>query len=263
MKKILVAVSSAGTLKHYMEKPFLDWIKKEVEPIPGVEIMVYGDRQLDDLPFHYCEIGGNRWADDVIWATHEAALETARKYSFDSVVFQGLDLLTLIHGDYERLLAYSGSDKYDIIAPIQMGRKEPLYPVVRRWEKLQHTGIEQPYISSKQKDVKAIELKANNMSAAAGPVPVGFPGTEMCLVNKQCFHIPIANPEYRMWYKTGESRDYLCVHEFWMLNAAREGYQAWVDTTIPTAHCDDSGLAAITLSDPIPNDEVFKIWEEK
>lgn len=249
-----------------MHDTFINWIKKEVEPIPGVEIMVYGDTSIADFPFHPVEVGGNKWADDVIWATHEAALETARKYNFDAVVFQGLDLITLMPGDYERFITnYAGSEEYDIIAPVQMGRKEPHYPVARRWKEIEvddedFWDSEEVYISSKQNDVRVIELKANKMFPAGGPVPVGFPGTEMCLVNKQCFHIPIAHPDYRMWYLTNDERDYLCVHEHWMLMAAREGFQAWVDTSIDTAHCDDSGMAAITLSDPIPNEEVFKIW---
>lgn len=269
MSKILVAVSSAGILKHYMEEPFLNWLEKEVEPIPGVEIIVYGNKPLGDLPFHHCEIGGNQWADDVIWATHEAALETARKYNFDSVVFQGLDLLTLVPGDYERLLEYSSSEEYDIVAPIQMGRKEPHYPVIREWKRTYETiwdGDGYPedieIVHSKQYDITAedIEYFYSCKDHEGLLIPCGFPGTEMCLVNKQCFHIPIANPEYRMWYRTNDPRDYLCVHEFWMLNAARRGFQAWVDTTIETAHCDDSGMAAISLKNPVPNEHIFDIW---
>lgn len=264
--KVLIAVSSAGTLKHYMEEPFLNWLKKEVLPIDGVEVIVYGDRALDGLPFHPVDIGGNKWADDVIWATHEAALETARNYNFDAVVFQGLDCITTRPGDYKRFLeAYTGSDRYDIVAPIQMGRKTPDYPVVRNWvEKdipiVDGSGVKNLiYISSKQEDVTADSLN-EKIVYKIERIPVGFPGTEMCLINKQCFNIPIQHPDYIMWYTSEEERYYLCVHEFWMLNAARQGFQAWVDTTIQTAHCDDSGLAAITLSAPVRNEEVFKVY---
>lgn len=264
-KKILIAISHYGPLKDYMVEPFTNWLKKEVEPIEGVEIMVYGDRPIDNFCFSPVEIGGNGWADDVIWATHEAALTTARNYNFDAVVFQGTDCITTKPGDYAKLLAYAGGP-FDIIAPVQMGRKEPLYPVVRKWKDIReeyfnlHPAPDANvgwYYSSKQEDLSTAYLKS---ATSTGLIKCGFPGTEMCLINKQCFHIPIANPEYRMWYKTNDPRDYLCVHEFWMLNAARQGFQAWVDRYIETAHCDDSGMAAITLKEPIPNEEVFKIW---
>lgn len=264
MSKILIAVSHVGSLKQYMVEPFTNWLKKEVEPIEGVEIMVYGDRPLADFPFHPVEVGGNGWADDVIWATHEAALETARNYNFDAVVFQGTDCITTKPGDYKKFLEYAGGP-FDIIAPVQMGRKEPLYPVVRDWkieQDIRPLGVgpgylTREYISSKQEDVSAAFLTG---FSSTGIIECGFPGTEMCLINKQCFNIPIANPEYRMWYKTNDPRDYLCVHEFFLLNCARAGHQAWVDTHIETAHCDDSGMAAISLKNPVPNEEVFKIW---
>lgn len=260
-KKILIAISHYGDLKDYMVEPFTNWLRKEVEPIEGVEIMVYGDRPLADFPFHPVEVGGNGWADDVIWATHEAALETARNYNFDAVVFQGTDLITTKPGDYKTFLGYAGGP-FDIIAPVQMGRKEPLYPVVREWEKKRiwvadgYGENDIFYTSSRQKDISAAFLKSRT---STGIVKCGFPGTEMCLINKQCFHIPIAHPDYKFWYNSGPEH-YLCVHEHFMLIAARSGFQAWVDTHIETAHCDDSGMAAISLKNPVPNEEVFKIW---
>jgi hypothetical protein len=248
-KRVLVAVSMAGTLKHYSFENFLKMAKACIDPVENVDIIFYCDKYtLDNYEIPYVTslvgIGGNYWADDVIWETHEAALNTARNYNYDAVVFQGLDCFFKSEDDFRRLIA----SEEDIVGAVTMGRKEPEYAVVRDFVKVYDGISEHGRYTPRQ-----IDVELNHWQH--GLVPCNFPGTEACLINKQCFNIPIQHPKYVMWYE-GNENQYLCVHEYWMLNAAREGFKAYVDTSIKVWHSDDSGWAHMWLEDSIKNEDL-------
>lgn len=250
-KKVLVAVSLYGTLKNYILDQFLKMAKSCIDPVENVDIIVFGDRGIGGYEFIPCEIKGNGWADDVIWSTHQKALDTARDRSYDAVLFQGIDCLYNSEADFRRLV---GSNE-DIVGAITMGRKAPEYAVVRDWiEKEIYDGYSHnSVLTTKQTDV-------NIPKHSNGLVPCGFPGTEAMLINrKECFDIPIANPKYEMWYADDNDRDtYLCVHEFWCYQAAKLGYKLYVDTSVKTWHCDDSGYAHRWQVKSVKNEDL--VW---
>lgn len=237
---VLVAVSLAGSLKSYIEPKYLEMASACIDPLENVDTIVYGNKGLGNYEFRYCDIGGNGWADDVIYATHQAALDDAKRLGYDKVVFQGVDCLYNSRQDFESLISH---DK-DIVGAITMGRKAPEYTVVRDWK------IKNGKVTREQFDI-ICDPKKENLQRC------GFPGTEACVINKNCFDIPIANPKYRMWYSTEDKDIYLCVHEFFMYEAAKLGKEVYCDTSIRTWHADDSGNAHRWLSRPVRNENLF------
>lgn len=229
--RLLLCVSRYGFTKNYVRDALSEMMLACVRGVENVDVIWAGDYPGDEIQLP----SGLQMVEDIVSYAREETRELAIENGYDKMLWQGMDALYRSQADFQRLISHD----LPIVSALISGRTDVSLACARRWV------IRDGSLTQCQDDVPQEELLSGDL------VPVGWPSTDNMVIRSECFEIDVS--ERPRWYeqqpgpKFGNSIDEnaatgVIEHGEWFcLEAARNGFQSWIDTVVRVAHVHESG----------------------